>query len=137
MSTATAAIDEARLDETFAALANPTRRAILARLAEGEASVNDLAEPFSMTLPAISKHIKVLEHAGLITRGRRAQFRPCVIDAAPLAEVASWAQQYRHIWDERFDRLDDYVRQLQTSPDPHTSPEPHINQHTKDDTTND
>ena len=113
MVTATTTRDEGRLDETFAALANPTRRAILARLAAGEASVNDLAAPFSMSLPAISKHIKVLEHAGLITRGRRAQFRPCAIDAAPLAEVASWAQQYRHIWDDRFDRMDDYVRQLQ------------------------
>ena len=109
----TATIDEARLDETFAALANSTRRAILARLADGEASVNDLAEPFDLTLPAISRHIKVLEHAGLITRGRRAQFRPCTIDAAPLARVADWAEQYRHIWDERFDRMDDYIRDLQ------------------------
>ena len=112
MTTATAALDDARLDETFAALANSTRRAILARLAEGEASVNDLAAPFEMTLPAISRHIKVLEHAGLITRGRRAQFRPCTIAATPLAEVADWAAQYRHIWDDRFDRLDDYVRTL-------------------------
>lgn len=108
-----AALDDDRLDETFAALANSTRRAILARLAEGEASVNELAAPFDMTLPAISKHIKVLEQAGLITRGRRAQFRPCTIDATPLAEVAGWADQYRHIWDERFDRMDDYVRHLQ------------------------
>ena len=115
VTTATATLDDARLDETFAALANSTRRAILARLVEGEASVNDLAEPFALTLPAISKHIKVLEHAGLITRGRRAQFRPCTIDAAPLAEVASWAQQYRHIWDDRFDRMDDYVRNLQNT----------------------
>ncbi len=113
MAIATATIDDARLDETFAALANSTRRAILARLAEGEASVNDLAEPFDLTLPAISRHIKVLEHAGLITRGRRAQFRPCTIAAAPLAEVADWAEQYRHIWDDRFDRLDDYIRDLQ------------------------
>ena len=88
MTTANATLDDERLDETFAALANSTRRAILARLAEGEASVNDLAAPFDLTLPAISKHIKVLEHAGLITRGRRAQFRPCTIDAAPLARVA-------------------------------------------------
>lgn len=108
-------LDEARLDETFAALANSTRRAILARLAEGEASVNDLAAPFDLTLPAISKHIKVLEHAGLITRGRRAQFRPCTIDATALAEVADWAEQYRHIWDERFDRMDQYVQKLQTT----------------------
>ena len=106
-------LDDARLDETFAALANTTRRAILARLADGEASVNDLAAPFDLTLPAISKHLKVLEHAGLITRGRRAQYRPCTIDAAPLAGVADWADQYRHIWEGRFDRMDDYVRKLQ------------------------
>ena len=113
MTTANATLEDARLDATFAALANSTRRAILARLAEGEASVNDLAAPFDLTLPAISKHIKVLEHAGLITRGRRAQFRPCTIDAAPLARVADWAEQYRHIWDHRFDRMDDYARNLQ------------------------
>jgi DNA-binding transcriptional ArsR family regulator len=115
VTTATAVLDDARLDETFAALANSTRRAILARLAEGEASVNDLAAPFEMTLPAISRHIKVLEHAGLITRGRRAQFRPCTIAAASLAEVADWAEQYRHIWDDRFDRFDDYVQTLQNT----------------------
>ena len=113
MKTATAVLDDARLDETFAALANSTRRAILARLAEGEASVNDLAGPFDLTLPAISKHIKVLEHAGLIIRSKRAQFRPCTLDATPLAEIADWAEQYRHIWDGRFDRMDDYVRNLQ------------------------
>jgi DNA-binding transcriptional ArsR family regulator len=117
VTTATATLDDARLDETFAALANSTRRAILAHLADGEASVNDLAAPFDLTLPAISKHIKVLEHAGLITRGRRAQFRPCTLDAAPLAEVSSWAEQYRHIWDDRFDRMDDYVRELHTTHD--------------------
>ena len=117
MTTANATLDDVRLDETFAALANSTRRAILARLADGEASVNDLAAPFKLTLPAISKHIKVLEHAGLITRGRRAQFRPCTIDATPLAEVASWADQYRHIWADRFDRMDDYVRTLQNTHD--------------------
>lgn len=117
VTTANATLDDARLDETFAALANSTRRAILARLADGEASVNDLAAPFKLTLPAISKHIKVLEHAGLITRGRRAQFRPCTIDATPLAEVASWADQYRHIWADRFDRMDDYVRTLQNTHD--------------------
>jgi DNA-binding transcriptional ArsR family regulator len=117
VTTAKATLDDARLDETFAALANSTRRAILARLAGGEASVNDLAAPFDLTLPAISKHIKVLEHAGLITRGRRAQFRPCSIDATRLAEVASWAEQYRHIWDDRFDRMDDYVRSLRNAPD--------------------
>jgi len=113
VTAANATLEDARLDETFAALANSTRRAILARLAEGEASVNDLAEPFDLTLPAVSKHIKVLEHAGLITRSRRAQFRPCTIAATPLAEVATWAEQYRHIWDNRFDRMDDYVRELQ------------------------
>lgn len=113
--TASATLDEARLDETFAALANSTRRAILARLAEGEATVNDLAAPFDLTLPAISKHIKVLDQAGLITRTRRAQFRPCTIRAAPLAEVADWAEQYRHIWDGRFDRLDVYVQNLQNT----------------------
>lgn len=117
MTTAEAMLDDARLDETFAALANSTRRAILAHLAEGEATVNDLAAPFNLTLPAISKHIKVLEHAGLITRSRQAQFRPCTIDAAPLAEVAGWAEQYRHIWDDRFDRLDNYVRTIQNNQD--------------------
>ena len=116
MATAHATFEDARLDATFAALANSTRRAILARLAEGEASVNDLAAPFDLTLPAISKHIKVLEHAGLITRGRRAQFRPCTIDAAPLAQLAGWAEQYRHIWDDRFDRMDRYVQTLQNRP---------------------
>jgi DNA-binding transcriptional ArsR family regulator len=84
-------------------------------LADGEASVNELAEPFDMTLPAISRHIKVLEHAGLVTRGRRAQFRPCTLDASPLAEIADWTAQYRHIWEDRFDRLDDYVQNLQTT----------------------
>ncbi len=117
MPTAEATLDDARLDETFAALANSTRRAILARLAEGEATVNDLAAPFDLTLPAISKHIKVLEHAGLITRSRQAQFRPCTIDAARLVEVADWAEQYRQIWEDRFDRLDDYVRTIQNNQD--------------------
>jgi DNA-binding transcriptional ArsR family regulator len=112
---ATAKLDDERLDETFAALANSTRRAILARLADGEASVNELAAPFDLTLPAISKHIKVLEHAGLITRGRHAQFRPCKLHPVALAEVAGWAEQYRHIWDDRFDRMDTYVQQLQKS----------------------
>ena len=113
MALATATIDDRRLDETFAALANSTRRAILAHLAEGEASVNEIAAPFDLTLPAISKHIKVLEHAGLITRGRRAQYRPCTLDADPLHSVSNWAEQYRHIWEHRFDRLDDYVRTIQ------------------------
>jgi DNA-binding transcriptional ArsR family regulator len=108
----TLAIDEDRLDETFAALANSTRRAILARLADGAATVNELAEPFEMTLPAISKHIKVLERAGLVVRGRRAQYRPCALDAAPLEEVSTWAEQYRPVWEARFDRMDDYLTHL-------------------------
>lgn len=108
----TTAIDEERLSETFAALANSTRRAILARLAEGEATVNELAEPFEMTLPAISKHIKVLARAGLVTRGRQAQYRPCALDGAPLEEVSTWAEQYRPVWEARFDRMDDYLGQL-------------------------
>ena len=110
----TMAIDEDRLSETFAVLANSTRRAILARLADGEATVNELAEPFDLTLPAISKHIKVLERAGLVVRGQRAQYRPCAIDAAPLEEVATWAEQYRPVWEDRFDRMDDYLAQLRT-----------------------
>lgn len=104
--------DDDRLSQTFAALANSTRRAILARLAEGEATVNELAEPFDMSLPAISKHIKVLERAGLITQGQKAQYRPCTIDATPLKEVSGWTEQYRHIWETRFDRMDDYIKQL-------------------------
>src|ERR671931_2867802 len=102
-------IDEDRLSETFAALANSTRRAILARLAEGEANDNGLPEPFDLTLPAISKHIKVLERAGLVARGQRAQYRPCTLEPAPLAELSSWAEQYRPVWEARFDRLDDYL----------------------------
>lgn len=108
------ATDEDRLDETFAALANSTRRAILARLADGAATVNELAEPFDMKLPAISKHIKVLERAGLVVRGREAQYRPCALGAGPLEEVSSWAEQYRPIWESRFDRMDDYLTQLRT-----------------------
>jgi DNA-binding transcriptional ArsR family regulator len=106
------AIDEERLSETFAALANSTRRAIVARLAEGEATVNELAEPFELTLPAISKHIKVLEQAGLVLRTQRAQFRPCTLDAAALEEVSSWAEQCRSVWEDRFDRMDRYLAQL-------------------------
>ena len=102
-----------RLSIIFAALADPTRRAILARLASGETSVTELAEPFEMSLPAVSKHLKVLENAGLIARGRDAQWRPCRIDAAPLKEVADWADRYRQFWDESFDRLDDYLKQMQ------------------------
>jgi DNA-binding transcriptional ArsR family regulator len=107
------ATDQDRLDETFAALANSTRRAILARLVNGAATVNELAEPFEMTLPAISKHIKVLERAGLVVRGQQAQFRPCALDAAPLEEISTWAEQYRPLWESRFDRMDDYLAQLQ------------------------
>jgi DNA-binding transcriptional ArsR family regulator len=101
------------LSTTFAALADPTRRAILARLAAGEASVKELAEPFDMTLPAVTKHLKVLQRAGLITQGRRAQWRPCRLEAKPLQEVADWVQQYRRFWEERLDRLDEYLRELQ------------------------
>lgn len=101
------------LDATFSALADPTRRAILARLAAGEASVQDLARPFDMSLPAISKHLKVLERAGLIARGRDAQRRPCRLTAAPLRDVAEWTEGYRRFWEESFDRLDEYLRELQ------------------------
>ena len=104
--------DDDRLSQIFAALANSTRRAILARLAEGEATVNELAEPFDMSLPAISKHIKVLERAGLISQGQKAQYRPCTIDVTPLEEISRWTDQYRHIWEESFDRMDDYILQL-------------------------
>jgi len=100
------------LSQTFAALANSTRRAILARLAQGEATVNELAEPFDMSLPAISKHIKVLERAGLIVQGQKAQYRPCTIDATPLKEISTWTEQYRHIWEARFDQMDDYIHQI-------------------------
>jgi DNA-binding transcriptional ArsR family regulator len=103
---------EDKLDQTFAALANSTRRAILARLARGEATVNELAEPFKMSLPAISKHIRVLERAGLITQGQKAQYRPCTINATPLLEVARWTERYRHIWEKRFDQMEDYIHQL-------------------------
>jgi DNA-binding transcriptional ArsR family regulator len=101
-----------KLDQTFAALANSTRRAILARLAEGEATVNELAEPFNMSLPAISKHIKVLERAGLIIQGQKAQYRPCTINVTPLKEISTWTERYRHIWETSFDRMDDYINQL-------------------------
>jgi DNA-binding transcriptional ArsR family regulator len=101
------------LSATFAALADPTRRAILARLSRGEASVTELAEPFDMSLPAISKHLKVLENAGLISRGREAQWRPCSLEAARLKEVADWVEHYRRFWEESFDRLDAYLRELQ------------------------
>src|SRR5215472_16959475 len=103
------------LSATFAALADPTRRAILARLASGACSVTELAEPFAMSMPAVSKHLRVLEHAGLIARGRMAQWRPCRIEAGPLKEVAEWAERYRHLWEERLDRLDALVRELQAN----------------------
>ena len=103
------------LTATLSALADPTRRAILARLASGEASVTELAEPFDMSMPAISKHLKVLERAGLIARGREAQWRPCRLEAAPLKDVAHWVEHYRRFWEESFDRLDDYLRDLQAA----------------------
>jgi len=111
----TVAVDDDRLSGTFAALANSTRRAILARLADGAATVNELAEPFALTLPAISKHIKVLERAGLVKRGQHAQYRPCALEAAPLKEVSTWAEQYRPVWEARFDRMDDYLLHLDTA----------------------
>lgn len=103
------------LSTTFAALADPTRRAILARLVSGQASVTELAEPFEMTLPAITKHLKVLERAGLVARSREAQWRPCRLQPQPLREVADWVQPYKMMWEQRFDRLEDYLRQLQTA----------------------
>ena len=107
-------MEQDHLSATFAALADPTRRAILARLSAGEATVTALAEPFAMSLPAISKHLKVLERAGLIERGREAQWRPCRLRPDRLREVDDWVRQYRRFWEERFDRLDEYLRQLQT-----------------------
>ena len=105
-----------RLSNTFAALADPTRRAILARLALGETSVLKLAEPFDISLPAVSKHLKVLERAGLITRGRDAQMRPCRIDVRALREADQWLEEYRRLWEQRLDRLDDYLKVLQAQP---------------------
>jgi DNA-binding transcriptional ArsR family regulator len=102
-----------RLSETFSALADPTRRAILARLALGEASVNELAEPFDMSLPAVSKHLKVLESAGLITREREAQYRPAKLEPQALMSIDEWLERYRKLWNERFDRLDVYLKELQ------------------------
>src|SRR3954454_11014124 len=102
-----------QLDTTFAALSDPTRRAIVKRLADGEASVTELAAPFSMSLPAVSKHLKVLEKAGLISRGRRAQWRPCRLEPEPLKEASDWLQEYRRLWEERLDRLDEYLQTLQ------------------------
>jgi len=102
-----------QLSSTFAALADPTRRAILARLALGETSVTELAEPFQMSMPAVSKHLKVLERAGLIARGREAQWRPCRLSAGPLKDAADWLEHYRRFWEESFDRLEEYLRELQ------------------------
>lgn len=110
-------MNDDRLDAIFAALADPTRRAILTRLRRGEATVTELAEPFDMSLPAVSKHLKVLEHAGLITRGRDAQWRPCRLEAEPLKEAVNWIEQYREFWAERHDRLDDLLRELQGGAD--------------------
>lgn len=101
------------LSTTFAALADPTRRAILARLASGETSVTELAKPFQMTLPAVTKHLKVLQRAGLIARSRQAQWRPCRLKAAPLKNASDWIEQYRRFWEESLDRLDDYLQELQ------------------------
>src|SRR5881397_1420065 len=106
----TPAVDH--LSTTFAALADPTRRAILARLVSGERSVTELAEPFDMSLPAVSKHLRVLERAGLIARGREAQWRPCRLEAGPLKDVADWTERFRAVWEQRFDRLDTYLQQL-------------------------
>src|ERR1700761_3258497 len=105
-------MNTSNLDSTFAALADPTRRAILGRLALGETSVTELAAPFEMSMPAISKHLKVLEHAGLIARGREAQWRPCRLEAAPLRDVADWVEYYRRFWSESLDRLDEYLREI-------------------------
>ncbi|HKV54277.1 MAG TPA: metalloregulator ArsR/SmtB family transcription factor [Candidatus Binataceae bacterium] len=113
-----------RLSTTFAALADPTRRAILARLASGEASVTELGEPFKMSLPAVSKHLKVLERAGLIARGREAQWRPCRLAAGPLKGAADWLDEYRRFWDESLDRLDDYLRELRNINGHDSRPEP-------------
>jgi DNA-binding transcriptional ArsR family regulator len=103
-----------QLSATFAALADPTRRAILSRLLSGECSVTDLAEPFEMSMPAVSKHLRVLERAGLIARRREAQWRHCRVEAGPLKEVADWTERYRHIWEQRFDQLDQYLQQMKT-----------------------
>ena len=112
------------LSITFAAIADPTRRAILARLARGEAAVKELALPFNMTLPAISKHLKVLEKAGLIERSRDGQLRPCKLRAQPLMDAASWIERYRTFWEESFDRLDDYLQELQSAPGAKPTPSP-------------
>ena len=106
--------EEEQLDEVFGALAHTTRRAILARLAQGEATVNELAEPFAISLPVLSKHLKVLKRAGLITQGQNAQYRPCKLEAAPLQAISQWAEQYRPIWEARFDQMETYLSQLKS-----------------------
>ncbi|MDB4951511.1 MAG: ArsR family transcriptional regulator [Gemmatimonadetes bacterium] len=113
-----------QLSATFSALADPTRRAILARLASGEASVTELAQPFAMSLPAVSKHLRVLQRAGLVSRGREAQWRPARLEAQPLREVADWVEQYRRLWEERLDRLDEYLRELQPPEQRHDRVDP-------------
>jgi DNA-binding transcriptional ArsR family regulator len=120
-----------QLSLTFAALADPTRRAILSRLAKGEMSVTDLAAPFTMTLPAISRHLKVLQRAGLIAQGRRAQWRPCRLEAAPLKDVADWVETYRAFWEGSFDRLDEYLRQLHAETHPRTPTKKRQREHGK------
>jgi DNA-binding transcriptional ArsR family regulator len=112
------------LSATFSALADPTRRAILARLASGETTVSELAAPFQISAPAVTKHLKVLEKAGLITRGRQAQWRPCKLAAKPLADVADWVEQYRRFWEQKFDQLDDYLRELQAKEKKHDDKTP-------------
>src|SRR5882724_12362203 len=114
-------MDNDSLSVTFAALADPTRRAILARLATGEATVNELAQPFDVSLQAVSKHLKVLEHAGLITRGREAQSRPCRIHPGAFKDIDEWLMRYRRLWDERFDRLESYLQKLQAKEKKHGS----------------
>jgi DNA-binding transcriptional ArsR family regulator len=104
-----------RLSATFAALADPTRRAILARLASGETTVSELAKPFDMSLPAVTKHLKVLQRAGLISQSRQAQWRPCKLEAQPLRDVSNWVEQYREFWEQRLDRLEEYLRELQAA----------------------
>jgi DNA-binding transcriptional ArsR family regulator len=116
------------LSAAFAALADPTRRAILARLASGECSVTELAEPFEMSMPAVSKHLRVLERAGLIARRREAQWRPCRIEGGPLKDVADWTERYRHIWEDRLDRLGTYLQQMKSKEEQRHGRKPHRKQ---------
>src|SRR5437660_10660872 len=118
-------VTDDELSLTFAALADPTRRAILARLADGEATVNELAAPFNLSLPGVSKHLKVLQHAGLITQGRRAQWRPCRLEPTRPKAVSEWVESYRHVWEERFDRLDAYLKELQRPAGTNTNDDAH------------